>query len=220
MTETEQIRRVRRVLNSAQRVVVFSGSGLSAESGIATFRDKGGIWERFPQEEFAEIPGLIRVLATQPDRLRRFLCEGIGDAARAEPNPAHRAIAEFAKRHQVTVVTQNIDGLHQAAGTAVVHELHGTLFGLQCTSCGRAEPILRASLRDLADRLAPPLPKIGARTRLIRLIRPLVKRCSLCHGRMRPAVVFFGEQLPPHAWQAAQEACIRCDAMLVVGTSA
>ncbi len=220
MIDNAAIDRAREVFASARDIVVFSGAGLSAESGIPTFRDVGGIWERFPQEQFAEISGLIRTFMTQPDRLRAFVSEGVGDAARAEPNPAHRAIAGLEKSRNVTVATQNIDGLHQEAGSTKVHELHGALCRLQCTTCGREEEVTRAELRELAERLREPLPSLGTRTRLIRLILPLLRRCGVCHGRMRPAIVFFGEQLPVDAWESAQLAAARCDVMLVVGTSA
>lgn len=220
MTDTDVIERAGEIIATAERVVVFSGAGLSAESGIATFRDVGGIWERFPAQDFAEVSGLIRTFMTRPDRLAEFVAEGVGDACRAEPNAAHLAIAELAGRVDVTVVTQNIDGLHREAGSEVVHELHGSLFRLECTRCHRQEPVSREALREMADRLTEPLPRVGRRTRLIRLILPVVRRCSSCRGRMRPAIVFFGEQLPPDAWQASQTACSHCDAMLVVGTSA
>ncbi len=220
MTASEAIVRAGQMLASARRVVVFSGSGLSAESGIPTFRDEGGIWERFPQEDFAEVSGLIRMFLTQPDRLRAFVSEGIADAARAKPNAAHLAIAELERHCEVTVATQNIDGLHQEAGSTQVHELHGSLFVLRCNRCGRRVDVSREELSDLSERLAAPLPRLGQRTRLIRLVLPLLRRCPSCRGRMRPAIVFFGEQLPTEAWKAAQTASLRCEAMLVVGTSA
>lgn len=220
MTDQDAIRRARQIIAQAERIVVFSGAGLSAESGIATFRDEGGIWERFPPEDFAEVPSLIRTFMTNPDRLREFIAEGVGDAARAEPNAAHRAIAELEQRAAVTVVTQNIDGLHRAAGSVTVHELHGSLFRLACTRCCRREDVPREALREMADRLAEPLPRLGRRTRLVRLLLPMLRRCSSCRARMRPDIVFFGEQLPTDAWQAAHAATGRCDAMLVVGTSA
>jgi NAD-dependent deacetylase len=220
MSDTDALGRAREIFASAERVVVFSGAGLSAESGIATFRDEGGIWERFPPEDFAEVPGLIRTFVTSPDRLREFIAEGVGDAARAEPNAAHRAIADFERRAAVTVVTQNIDGLHREAGSTAVHELHGSLFRLRCTRCDRQEDVSRAALREMADRLAEPLPALGRRTRLIRLLLPMLRRCGSCRARMRPDIVFFGEQLPADAWQPGQEASAHCDTMLVVGTSA
>jgi NAD-dependent deacetylase len=219
MSDPELIRLSRQIIANAQRIVVFSGAGLSAESGIPTFRDEGGIWEKFPPADFANLQGLARMFLTQPDRLRQFICSGIGDAVRAEPNAAHRAIATLEKRRKVTVITQNIDGLHQAAGSTTVHELHGTLYALQCDQCGWQKPLSRDTLRELTQALVEPLPRVGRRIRLARLLRPLLARCSECKGRMRPAVVFFGESLPPDAWQAAEQACLRCQVMLVVGTS-
>lgn len=213
------IEHARRIFNNAQRIVVFSGAGLSAESGIPTFRDEGGIWDKYPPADFANLPGLARMFLTQPDRLRQFVSAGIGDAVRAEPNAAHKAIAELGQRKQVTVVTQNIDGLHQAAGSKTVHELHGTLYALQCDACGIKTDLSRDRLRRLTESLAEPLPRFGRRLRLARLLQPLLPRCRVCKGRMRPAIVFFGENLPPDAWQGAEQSCMRCQAMLVVGTS-
>jgi NAD-dependent deacetylase len=220
MTDTDAIRSAREILAAARKIVVFSGSGLSAESGIPTFRDVGGIWERFRPEDFATIQGLIRMFVTQPDRIREFVYLGIGDAIRAEPNAAHRAIAELEQRRPVTVATQNIDGLHQAAGSRNVFELHGTLYALQCDQCGWRTDLSKDTLSSMIGQLAEPLPRVGRRLRLARLLRPLLSRCSVCRGRMRPAIVFFGEGLPPDAWKGAEQACLQCRAMLVVGTSA
>ncbi len=220
MNGSDAIERARDAMAQARHICVFSGSGLSAESGIPTFRDEGGIWERFPQEQFAEIGGLVRSFLTQPDRLREFVAEGVGDAARAAPNEAHVAIARTEQKRRVTVATQNIDGLHQAAGSETVHELHGSLFVLQCTGCGWRRELGRETMRQLAADLSEPLPLVAKRTRLTRLLLRLLPRCEVCRARMRPAIVFFGEQLPQDAWHAAQTAAVDADAMLVVGTSA
>lgn len=220
MNGNHAIQQAQEVMAQARHLCVFSGSGLSAESGIPTFRDVGGIWERFPQEQFAEIGGLVRSFLTQPDRLREFVAEGIGDAARAVPNAAHVAIAQAEQKKRVTVATQNIDGLHQAAGSQTVHELHGSLFALQCTGCGARSELSRDMMRELSQQLNEPLPLIAKRTRLTRMLLRLLPRCQVCRSRMRPAIVFFGEQLPQDAWHAAQTAAVDCDAMLVVGTSA
>ncbi len=220
MDQCDALTSARHIFAGARRIVVFSGAGLSAESGIPTFRDEGGIWERFPPEEFATLIGLTRVIITQPDRLREFVYAGIGDAVRAEPNDAHLAIADIERRKPVTVTTQNIDGLHQAAGSTTVHELHGTVYAVQCDQCGWRKDLPRQQLHAMVEQLAEPLPRLGRRLRLARVLGPLLPKCEVCRGRMRPAIVFFGESLPPDAWQSSEDACRRCDAMLVVGTSA
>src|SRR5262245_13435638 len=111
-------------LRSARRVVVFTGAGVSAESGIPTFRDAEGLWERFPPEQFASIRGLVRTALTRPARFADFLYAVLEPVALAKPSPAHLAVAELDKRVPTVVVTQNIDGLHQEAGSSTVHEIH------------------------------------------------------------------------------------------------
>ena len=105
-------------LRGARRVVVFTGAGVSAESGIATFRDPEGFWSKFPPEQFGNWDGLARAAAVQPARRIEFLLAVLEPLAVAEPNPAHRAIARLQEHSGVTVVTQNVDRLHQAAGSA------------------------------------------------------------------------------------------------------
>ncbi len=95
MTNDDAVQRAREMIAPADRVVVFSGAGLSAESGIPTFRDEGGIWERYPPEDFATVPGLVRTFLVRPDRVREFVWEAVRDVTQAEPNPAHRAIANW-----------------------------------------------------------------------------------------------------------------------------
>jgi len=109
-------------LRSAHEVVVFTGAGVSAESGIPTFRDDGGFWRHFPVEEFASWRGLVRTAIRRPRRLAEFIHAVLHPIAAAKPNAAHRAIAAMEKHVGVTVVTQNIDNLHQEAGSTVVHE--------------------------------------------------------------------------------------------------
>jgi NAD-dependent deacetylase len=116
-----------RWLRSAREVVVFTGAGVSAESGIPTFRDQTGFWRQFPVEEFATWKGLVRTAVCRPRRLAEFIYAVLEPIAVAKPNAGHRAIAEMEKHTGVTVVTQNIDNLHQEAGSTIVHEVHGSL---------------------------------------------------------------------------------------------
>lgn len=117
-------------LGRARRVVVFTGAGVSAESGIPTFRDAGGFWDRFPPEVFASWSGLRRVAVSQPRRVAEFLEALLDPIVRAVPNPAHRAIADLQRHAETVVVTQNVDGLHQAAGSRAVLEVHGSFYRL------------------------------------------------------------------------------------------
>jgi len=187
-------------LQQAKHVVVFTGAGVSAESGILTFRDAlTGLWERFDAEDLAT-----------PDAFRRDkeLVWGWYEwrrmtVLRALPNPAHVAIAELARHvSRLTVVTQNVDDLHERAGSTDVLHLHGSLHCPRCFACGRAH-ILPPNI--------PQEPEGGRR------LRPPL--CTHCGGSIRPGVVWFGESLPEEALAVAFTAAQACDLLFVIGTS-
>ncbi len=114
-------------LRNAKHVVGFSGAGMSAESGILTFRDADGFWQRFPPERFATWRGLWKTATTDPHSVADFVLNVVDPIARAEANPGHRAVAALERRAKTTVVTQNVDGLHQTSGSTDVLEVHGSL---------------------------------------------------------------------------------------------
>jgi len=183
------IETARRIIQEAQRVVSFSGAGLSAESGVGTFRDAGGHWAKHDPTQLASPQGFEQdpelVISWYADRRRQM--------AQAQPNPAHVALAA---RPDIVHVTQNVDDLLERAGARDVIHLHGTIGIDRCNgSCG---------YREMIDLAAPP---------------PL-RVCPRCGDRLRPDVVWFGEMLPPDAWDAAQRACRESDVLLVIGTSA
>lgn len=187
-------------LREAQHVVVFTGAGASAESGIPTFRDAlTGLWERFDPAQLA---------TSDAFRADPSLCWGWYEWRRhkvvqAQPNGAHRAIAELTKYlPKLTVVTQNVDDLHERAGSQDVIHLHGSLHAPRCFDCGLAYtlPITSEALPEGASRIEPP-------------------RCSACSGYVRPGVVWFGEMLPEDAWSAGLAAADDCDVFLSIGTS-
>lgn len=184
------------------RIALLTGAGMSAESGIPTFRDAlTGLWARFdPQrlatpEAFRDDPALVwGWYRWRADRARR-----------ARPHAGHLGIARLeALGHAVTVATQNVDDLHERAGSSRVLHLHGRLLSSRCAGCGtRVDPDPIA---------ATPLPADDG-------AREDPPRCEGCGDRFRPDVVWFGEALPEDAWEAAQEAVAACDLLLVVGTS-
>lgn len=191
---------VAQLLRKAQHVVVFTGTGASAESGIPTFRDAlTELWERFDPAQLA---------TPEAFRADPSLCWGWYEwrrqkVAQAQPNGAHLAIAELA-RHvpRLTVVTQNVDDLHERAGSQGVIHLHGSLNSPRCIDCGY--------LYQLAESIEA-LPEEGSR------IEP--PRCRACNGYVRPGVVWFGEMLPKDAWNAGLAAAEECDVFLSIGTS-
>lgn len=182
----------RRLIADRIRIVSFSGAGLSAESGIPTFRDKdtGGFWVDYDPMKLATPEGF----AADPDLVYRWYNDRRRGVAGVQPNAAHRALAV---RADIVNITQNIDDLLQRAGADRIIQLHGTLAKDQCNSvhCGHTESV----------RLEDP---------------PMLRRCPQCGDWMRPQVVWFGEMLPADAWDAAERACSTCDALLVIGTSA
>ena len=175
----------------ARQIFVLTGAGISAESGVPTFRDAlTGLWERFDPEELATEEAYRRqpALVWQWYQHRREL------VAAARPNPAHHALAVLARLKSMTLVTQNIDGLHQKAGSEQVVELHGNLFANKwLDGCGRCDTV-------------PPIPGDPP-------------RCAICGAMMRPGVVWFGEDLPRVARFRADHSAESCDLCLVVGTS-
>jgi NAD-dependent deacetylase len=190
----------RRWLREAAHVVVFTGAGVSAESGIPTFRDAlTGLWARFDPETLATEAGF----RADPALVWRWYAERRAAVLRARPNAGHLAIAAFEGQggRRVDVVTQNVDGLHRRAGSRSVIELHGEITRVKCLEgCGRPEAI-DATFDWRADAREPP-------------------PCPRCDAPLRPDVVWFGEFLPETVLAQAQAAASTCDAMLVVGTSA
>ncbi len=180
-------------------LAVLTGAGMSAESGVATFRDAlTGLWSRFDPAELASAEGF----RAQPDVVWRWYAERREGVRRAQPNPGHFALAGFAHRHPgaLVLVTQNVDDLHQRAGNTDALRLHGDI--LQDRWLGDCPRALgdAACAVDTAQPGEPP-------------------QCAHCGNRLRPGVVWFGERLPPDVLRAAEEAATRCAVMLVVGTS-
>ena len=174
-------------------VVSLTGAGISVDSGIPDFRSRGGLWERFEPAEYATIEALDR----DPDRVWRMLREMGRLVADARPNPGHLALAQLETMGLVDgVITQNVDDLHQAAGSRHVVEFHGNARALRCLNC------------DARSRQDQPPPGDKA------------PRCPACGGLLRPQVVFFGEPIPPSALAQATKLARGCRTMLVVGTSA
>jgi NAD-dependent deacetylase len=183
------------IRHSPHGCVVLSGAGVSVASGVPSFRGRGGLWTRFDPDEYAS----IRALRDDPERVWAFLRELRTTLDQAAPGPAHHAIAELERAGLVSaVITQNVDGLHQRAGSRRVIELHGSDRTLRCLDGGHQ--YARADVEHLAD--AP------------------VPRCPACGSVLKPDVVLFGEHLPEGPYREAEHLMRQCDVLLVVGTSA
>jgi NAD-dependent protein deacetylase/lipoamidase len=179
------------VLN-AHSIAVLTGAGISAESGIPTFRDASGLWKNFRAEDLATPEAFARDprLVWEWYDWRRSLI------ADCQPNAGHRALAELEKRAaRFTLITQNVDGLHDRAGSEHPLKVHGDIWTLRCTVCGNERHDSRPSLPEL-----PP-------------------KCT-CGGTERPGVVWFGESLPAEIWSQAEQAASSAGLFLVIGTSA
>lgn len=176
---------------AAEKVIALTGAGVSTESGIPDFRSKNGLWSRYDINEY----GHIDPFRQNPGKVWRMLREMLS-MLEAKPNPAHRALAELeAMGHLDAVVTQNVDNLHQQAGSRTVIEFHGNFTRVVCQRCGRQRNAESLALDEL-----PP-------------------RCQ-CGGVLKPDGVFFGESIPPEAYRRAMRLAQTCDLLLVVGTSA
>jgi NAD-dependent deacetylase len=204
-------------LRQATRVVVFTGAGASAESGIPTFRDQGGVWDRFSPEQFATPQGLWATSRSQPRLAAEFVLGLLEPIAAACPNGGHRAIAELERHLDVTVVTQNIDGLHQEASSSEVWEVHGSVFEI-VTSEG--DPLRRLSRRELGvvvEQLRRLLSDGFDEAAAWQALGPILGWSA--SGFYRPNIVLFGEPMAEPAWTRACQACDHCECLLAVGTS-
>ncbi|MGV8073605.1 MAG: NAD-dependent deacetylase [Syntrophobacteraceae bacterium] len=188
----DNYKRAAEVLQRSRHVVALTGAGISVESGIPDFRSEGGLWTKFDPEEFAH----IQSFRANPGKIWKMLVELDRVLLEASPNPAHVALAELERRGILkSIITQNVDSLHQRAGSTNVIEFHGSNRTLRCDGCGKSCARESISLERL----------------------PPVCRCG---SPLRPDVVFFGENIPQDAYRQATSEATRCDAMLIVGTSA
>ncbi len=182
-------------MRAAQHIAVLTGAGMSAESGVPTFRDaQTGLWASFKPEELATPEAFLRnpKLVWDWYAWRRELVEGV------KPHAGHLALVQLEQRvRQFTLITQNVDGLHQVAGSHNVHELHGNIRRVKCFDCGRISPLPQKQALEVKK----------------------VPRCTHCNGLLRPDVVWFGELLPAAEFQVARDAAGACDVFLSIGTS-
>ncbi len=175
---------------------MLSGAGISAESGVPTFRDdETGLWAQYNPYEISSTDGWQK----HPERVWAWYLWRHHLVKEVSPNDGHRAVAAWQDYADVTVITQNVDDLHERAGSKTVHHLHGSLAEFWCDTCGSR---YHGPLPDMAEPVLEKTPP----------------SCE-CGGLIRPGIVWFGEQLPDEPWQAAVEAVTCADIVVVVGTS-
>ncbi|MBC8317599.1 MAG: NAD-dependent deacylase [Desulfobulbaceae bacterium] len=191
MEREKAIEKAARMLRQSRKTVALTGAGVSTESGIPDFRSAGGLWARFDPMEY----GTLGAFEEDPRKVWNMLRELIG-IADAEPNAGHMAMAEFEKSGILKgIITQNIDMLHQKAGSHTVVEFHGSIRAFTCLECGRKYEL------DEVHRMALP------------------PECETCSAILKPDVVFFDEQIPVLALQQTEDLLRGADLLLVAGTS-
>ncbi len=187
------IQRAAKDILHSKKTIAFTGAGISVESGIPDFRSAQGLWQKYDPEEYAH----IHAFYSNPDKVWLMLKEMFSLIMAAKPNPAHIGLAELERMGLLSsVITQNVDGLHQSAGNTNVIEFHGTHRTLSCLNCSTKIEGTSLTLKDL-----PP-------------------RCSRCSSLLKPDVVFFGEPIPWEAQIMSSKESKSCSAVLVIGTSA
>ncbi|MDZ7760562.1 MAG: NAD-dependent deacylase [Desulfovermiculus sp.] len=183
------------LLKESKTTAAFTGAGISVASGIPDFRSPGGLWSKYDPFEVAS----AHALENNPHRVWEFMLETVDLLGRSQPNPAHLALAELEKNNRLTgVITQNIDNLHQRAGSSLVIEYHGNFQRFYCHSCGVDRPeeeVLAQSSQSI----------------------PVW--CPVCGGLIRPDVVFFGEAIPARAHQESMDLIKSTDVLIITGTS-
>lgn len=190
----QEIEQAARLVGEARRIVALTGAGISVPSGIPDFRGSSGLWAGQDPLEVAS----MHAFAAHPERFFRWIRPLLDQVLAAEPNLAHRALAALERQNRLrAVITQNIDGLHQRAGSREVFELHGHLRSATCVSCGLQAPA------------EPLLPRV----------RRGEVPCCQCGGVYKPDIILFGDQLPLNLYWLAVEELKRCDLLIVVGTS-
>ncbi len=177
-------------LKNAKKIVFVTGAGISQESGIPTFRGTEGLWRKYDPMQLAT----INAFYDDPKLVWEWYEERRKNILQSKPNPGHFAIAELEKYKEVTILTQNIDGLHQRSGSTKVLELHGSIIRIKCSVC------------DFNDNIPTSFDK-------------LPPKCNSCNNILRPDVVWFGEPLPQDIWNQAISEANSCDVMIIAGTS-
>lgn len=198
----DDITYLRKLIDDSTKIVAFTGAGISTESGIPDFRGPDGIWTKNPEAE--KLSNISNFRDNEETRRGYWNQKLEGFATDAVPNEGHKALARLYPDKLIRVITQNIDGLHQASGISEssISELHGSLRYVECMGCGRQIPT-----------------EVFAEECAAFKVDPAEYKCFDCKGLFKPGVVMFGEMLPEKAWMFAERAAMSCSLMLVIGSS-
>ena len=192
MMDEKQYERAAKIVSGAKRVIAFTGAGISVESGIPPFRGENGLWNKYDPATF-DISYFRQYPGPSWEVMRDIFYELFG---KVKPNTAHYILAEMEEKKLINgVITQNVDSLHQDAGSRTIHEFHGALRKLICLGCGHTVKVEKVDLSIL-----PP-------------------RCEKCRGVLKPNAVFFGESIPGHAHRAAFAEADKADVFIIIGTT-
>ena len=191
------IKQAAKIIRASKYAVALTGAGISTPSGIPDFRsNNGGLWHRFNPMEVAS----LSIFRVKPERFYNWFRPLTKQILTAEPNEAHKALAHLETQGKLkSVITQNIDGLHQKSGSGVVLEVHGTIYTLTCVSCYANFPVSQFSDAYI---------NTGA-----------IPHCPNCENILKPDAILFEEQLPQKTWQMVENEIIKCDLLIVVGSS-
>ena len=192
LLEQQYLTNFKKIIKNSQRITVITGAGISAESGVPTFRGKDGLWKNFRAEELAT----PEAFQSNPKLVWEWYNWRRELISKCEPNPAHHFLVKLEEKFKdnFLLITQNVDGLHRKAGNKRIIEIHGCIWRVRCINCGKKEYNY-----DVPIKLLP--------------------YCKECGGLLRPDVVWFGESLDYNDLQRSIDACINCDLLLVIGTS-
>ncbi len=197
MTDKAQQNQLIELLKNARNVFIFTGAGVSKESGLPTFRDLDGEWTKYDPMTFATLDGFL----SNPVMVWNMYRERLMQISAAQPNPAHIVIAQMEHYYpEFLLTTQNVDNLHERAGNKKMVKIHGDACRIRCVDCEETYPVSDYDFSEEFDE--PKLPK-----------------CPDCGGLCRPDIVWFGEYVPQEAFAASINAAMTCDLMMIVGTS-
>ena len=209
MVSQEMIDKASRLISGCRRVTALTGAGISAESGISTYRDPGGLWDRYPEGSSG---GIIAVMARHPEDAPQILMGFLKGIKAARPNPGHQALVDLERMGYLrSVITQNVDNLHREAGSSRVFEMHGNIYRLRCLECGSKKVLERDTFFEIFEGFIAKMKRFSFEE-----MASHFPPCS-CGGNMRLDAVAFGE--PVQDLNEAMVDARACDLMLILGTS-